>query len=288
MKKGGGFSALLDKNTVKNVERRRKRRKLAAIAAIAAVLAALAGVLLMLLLSENHRKQPSQAVDTQAPASVTAAPTQNAASFITQTPEGSDRVTDAPHTSAPSSEPPAGETSEPLESERPADEPIRISDENSLVLFTMNVSKRFDSTGNIYGLITGQCAISFVNNTDRALYTASFRLGADKVDSVTLDGISARYSFSEDGLLEIPFVNELKMGESCEVFFEFTARVRAEESFSPLVFGYDTAYSLTAYIESGVKLNITGCKASEKTQGKSCFYTVNDRTVHAIGIAIVY
>lgn len=283
---------------MKNIERRRRQRKLLPLIILAAVVLCALSVLLTVIIKHGRAKKANaSALVSPVPVETSAAdlPAPEATAYLTEAAETSGPSAAPSVTEAPSAAPSKTAAPSPEESEAPTaapssgqDEPIRISDENSLVILTLSVSKRFDSSGNIYGFITGQCAISFVNNTDRALYTASFRLGADKVDSVTLDGISARYSFSEDGLLEIPFVNELKMGESCEVFFEFTARVRAEESFSPLVFGYDTAYSLTAYIESGVKLNITGCKASEKTQGKSCFYTVNDRTVHAIGIAIVY
>ncbi len=272
-----------------NIERRRKQRKLMAILAAAGCAVILLGIAALIFTLtgkrsseknvELHTAVPTETVSPSP--SLTTAPshTDSPTEIPTQTPEATAEPT-------PQQSEIATQTDEAKETSF-ADEPVRISDEQSSALFSIECSKRFKADGSFVLRISGKMAMSFVNNTDRPLYAAEFDIGDLRVLSVTLDCAPARFTV-ENGRLTIPFVNELPFSGEAELFIEFFRDIEDAETLKLPAMVYDTSYLLTAYIESEAFISFRGCKAASTELNGRLLYTVAETSVHEVTLKFTY
>ena len=259
-----------------NIERRRNRRKLNAIIAAAGALLVIAGIIALIIVL-NSKKKPSPASEP--------GPT----AYETQAPETEEPTSAVTETELPAT--PESATAEPTQGPSGTEEtpsvPIRISDDLSLVIVTANITTRYNAQGQPRPHIEGSIAVQFVNNTDSVLYSAEFIVTGMNSTSAALDGIASNYSFGEDGLLKIPFFNELNQTAYCDILIEFTADPDPSNGFAMPVFGYDTSYLLNAFISSDVSLTFEGCKAvRDGSDGYA--YSVTDASVHEVVVDFGY
>ena len=258
-----------------NIERRRKKRKLNLILAAAAAVLVLGGVVALIIVLSGRNKKPVQADNDP-----TASPTQ---------------IVD-PETSldTPDPEPSETEVSSPIPTEvfNPETDddrdPIRISDEQSIVLVNAECSKQYSASGTLMAVIKGSASIVFVNNTDTIMYEAVFDVGELEIDQVLLNGAPARFSVTEDGILTIPFVRALGADEECGIYLEFDLLTEASEKIEFLRFSYDTSFILSAYIDSSLFIEFSECRAQSEAVGSRIQYTVSDSSVHSVSFGFRY
>ena len=153
------------------------------------------------------------------------------------------------------------------------------------MLITAKAVTRYDHAGKAHIEITGSAAISYINNTDRVLYSAGFLTNGTEISAVTLNGAYAAAVPTEGGFA-VPFLNELPIGESCELFIEFNADIPLDGIASVLEFDYDTAFLLTAYADSDIPLSFTGCRSSRRHEGGKYAESAVNAIVHSFGIRI--
>ena len=240
-----------------NIEKRRIQRKTLLILAAAAALITIGAVAALLIIFIPRINNREAAVPTE-PA-LTAEP--------------------SPAPSAEPSLPP--ETEAPTQAV-PTSNPVRVSDEMSVMLFSMNLISSSDDDGTVYYSISGSAAVEFVNNTDRALYSADLFIGGMNVDCVTLDGTASGFSVSDDGILTVPFLDVLEPNESCEFFFSFSMFNHGEEIAVPY-FSYETAYELRLSILSDIPLIVPG--AAERNDGERYVYENEGGSVSSVIIS---
>lgn len=288
---------------MKNVERRRKIRKIVPIAILAGIAVIAAGLVLFALLHKKDKPAPDN--EASYSASPTAAQTQPAASAPTETlteapsetPEA--QKTDTPRAEQPTDTPEAA-TETPEDTEAPSEEPtlqptatpdpevpVRISDESSRALVIIGCGLAFNASGEAEAVVSGSAALEFVNNTDSVLYKVVLLTGGMNVTNVTLDGVPASFDISE-GKLTIPFVNELKQGESNEIYFEFSGRCPVKDKLYLFGFWYDTSFTLTVYADSELSLDFDGTDGKLEKSDRGYKYSLEDASVHEAAILFRY
>ena len=185
-------------------------------------------------------------------------------------------------TDEPSAAPSAASEPSPVPTAAAAEyAPKRISDENSMLLVELNAD--FDEDGAVlFVTVTGSCAAGFVNNTDVPLYSADFSVGNVRVISATVDGIPARFSVSEDGVLTVPFITELAVNDTCEIFFEFSAVIGPSDELVIPCFGDDMFYELTMSASSDIPMIFTGASPSQIEGEEGFRYSIEKQTVSRI------
>ena len=265
-----------------NIERRRKQRKLNLIIAAAGAFLLLCGIAALIFFlgkSKRNGGEPKPAAD----ASIAPTESSNTEDAVTTDAPATAEPTEAVPTEAPNITAIPASTEEASAS----DVPIRISDEQSTVLLVMDCAKRYGSDGQAYLAVTGSAAVAFVNNTDRTLYSAEFDIGDAEIVSVTLSGNPAKYTVG-NGLLTVPFVNELSLSGEVELFIEFTLKAGNGNTFGLPEFTYDTSYLLHAYITSDAFLSFSGCRAGSENVDGRVLYTVDGKSVHSVRIGVRY
>ena len=246
------------KLTMANIESRRKNRILLPILISAGALL-LAGVVVAAVLIIKH-KNGTAAPGSDVSATDTPAPT--------DTPISTEFVTDAP-----------SYTSEPEYTEAV---PVRISDENSRVIIAMHAVQGSGEDGGLLETVSGSCSAYFVNNTDMPLYSAEFFVSGLRVVSATVNGYPARFSVSDDGVLTVPFMDELPLNGACSIFFEFRADILPGDSFSVPCFGEDMACEMCMEIDSDTPILFTGASPSS-SENEGCFYySLDKKTVRLL------
>ena len=258
---------------MKNIERRRRIRRFVPIAIIAGVVLAAAAALIIIL--ATHKKpDKGDALDSPAPTAEAALLTE------TPAPTADASAAEAPATEAPS-EAPSSEA--PVSTEHA---PIRISDENSVVILEASITTRYNADGSPRELVSGCIAMEFVNNTDSSLYSAAFNLPEYRELTVTLGGAAAMYSFAE-GVLTVPFVNELPAGESVDIFIAFEGSFERAD-MDLLSFGYDTAFEMTLNIESDTHARLRGGAAGTEKEGAHYFIRAEKAVLHSVKLTYDY
>ena len=259
-----------------NIERRRKQRKLNLIIAAAGAFLLLCGIAALLIFLGKGKKGNGDVT----------VPTAGASAVPTDAAEITEAAVTAEPTEAITAEAP-DITAIPATTEAATvpEAPIRISDEQSTVLLVMDCAKRYAADGQSYLAVSGSAAVAFVNNTDRTLYSAEFDIGEAQIVSVTLSGNPAKFTV-ENGLLTVPFVNELPLSDEVELFIEFTLEVKSGETFGLPEFTYDTSYLLHAYITSDAFLSFSGCRAGSENEEGRVLYTVDGSSVHSVRIGV--
>ena len=260
-----------------NIERRRKQRKLIIVLASAGAVLVLGGIIaLSVFLAGRLGKKEAEPVPTQEAPSASVSET-----ILGEAPE----ATEAAETPPP--DPPEPRyTAVPEEPETTEGAPVRISDEQSSALLVMDCVKSYGAEGSFLE-VKGRLALAFVNNTDRSLYSAEFEIGDLEIGLVTLSGVPAKFT-AEDGLLSVPFVNELAPSEEVELFITFSCRPEDGASFELPRIGYDTSYLLTAYVYSEAYLGFSGCRAESTQSGSGVMYSVENASVHSVRISVRY
>ena len=250
--------------TMSNIERRRKKRRLNLIIFIALAVLAVGGIaaLVILLAGKSCSSAPGQ------DAAVTEAPPAAELPEVTDTPS----ETDPP---APTAQP------------EPSGDPVRISDEQSAAMLTLSCAPGYDSQGRFRGAASGSMAVSFLNNTDRTLYSASFNVGSAQVDFASAEGAPVRFTL-ENGVLTVPFVNELPVNGSVDIYFSFETSADGDGILAVPSIAYDTSFTLTAFVTSRVKLAFSGCDAESAGDGEELSYTVPEQSVREICISFIH
>lgn len=238
------------------IERRRNRRILNLILFAALAVIAIGGIVVLIVFFAGSSCQKTPGPET----AVTEAPAPTEAVDYTQAPV----LTPAP----------VDDTDDP-------GEPIRISDEQSAALLTLACEPGYDMQGRFSGKASGSMALSFVNNTDRTLYSASFAVGGADISLASVNGAPVRFTLSE-GMLTIPFVNELPVNSSFDIYFAFTASTDEDDTVELPRIAYDTSFLLTAFIDSKLELGFTGCEAQRTERGRMLLFTVPEQTVREV------
>lgn len=249
-----------------NIEKRRKQRVIIPIAIIAGSVLLLAGIIIALVLFISHNKHKTHEADPEPTVSITEQVTEEPAP--TDTPAPTAAATPAP------TETPAV-TARPDQTEDPDHAPERVTDALSSAYFEIEVKN---------GRIKLECLISFVNNTDTVFYSGSFDVCGLSAKTATCGGVSAKFSYDENGLLVVPFVDELRTGESCTLYFELEGAFDSEAGVTLPVFGYDTPYLLSAAITSDVSLASEGASLKLGSVDSAYHYTINKKTVRTVTI----
>ncbi|MBO4848500.1 MAG: hypothetical protein J5586_05030 [Clostridia bacterium] len=257
-----------------NIERRRTRRKLNAVIAAAASVALIAGIAALIVFVKPKNKQ----ANADASPFPTAAPAETP--VVTSVPVSEEPITEAPaaETAAATDPVTAEPTAEPETT--PDGAPVRILDEMSLVILTASVSTSYNAQGEPRARISGSYAIQFVNNTDSEFYALELNMGGTHIVSAAINGMTSHFT-AEDGVLTVPFFNELKTGEFCEIVLMFTSSAGSGKPLELPSFTYDTSYRLNAFISSDVSFTFSGVRAKVRSEGGSYRYEVLDATVRS-------
>ena len=249
-----------------NIESRRKIRIVIPIIISAAALLIIGTVITLIIVFSKSR--PNDEPE----------PTFSAESFDpTDKPAASVSVSSAP--SADATQAPV-DTPAPVETSAPA--PIRVSEENSLLIVEMHAVNGSAQDGGLVEIVTGSCAAEFVNNTNQPLYSADFYSLGLNVISASVNGVPARFSISDDGVLTIPFLEELPVNASCSVYFEFEACILPDGEFAIPCFGNDMACSMYASITSDTPVIFTGISPSSSEEDGEYLYSIDNEVVYLI------
>ncbi len=241
-----------------NIESRRKNRIILPAAIAAGVLLIALAVLAVVFLTKNAKKRKDPDPSSAAVGS----------DLPTDIPSVTELISEAPsHTPAP-------ESTEPV--------PVRISDENSRVIIIMRAVSASGTDGGIMESVTGYCSAEFVNNTDIPLYSANFITTGLTVISASVNGYPARFSITEDGLLTIPFTEELPVNETLEVFFEFRADVLPGDEFALPCFGEEMACEMYASVDSDTPIIFAGFTPSSSESGGGYAYLIDKKIVRLV------
>lgn len=264
-----------------NVERRRRIRKAVPIAA-AVLLSGVAAALILIF-------KPFSAVDkeTSASPSPTEAPTvaPEETASITKPPAPTEAASEAP--TAEPDPTPSAEPTDPVTETPPASTehaPIRISDDLSAMLVTLDVSVKYDSQGVPRAESDGAVSLEFVNNTDSILYSVELGIGNAEVISATIDGSAVNYTVNE-GVVTIPFFNELPQNRSVYLFIEYSYTCALDETVAFPSLTYDSPLLLTAYVSSPIPLYARGFSFSSVSEGGIKTYSVSDTAVKNASIS---
>lgn len=252
-----------------NIEKRRKKRIVIPIVIISCAVLLTAGIIIALVLLISHNKHKAQTPDPSEPLDTIAS----------ESNEPTDGPTPLPTDTVPS---PAA-TQQPTEDAvktQPADtenisggDPVRITEDLSAADIELRVKD---------GRVALRCLISFVNNTDSVLYYAGFYTGGLQPVIATSSGQSAKFYVDENGMLVIPFINELETGGSCDIYFELEGVFDPDNGITLPVFGYDTAYLLYASIDSDVSLNSEGASLKFVSVDSMYHYSIVKQTVRSV------
>ena len=241
------------------------------VAIISGAVLFVAGVVAALVLIISHNKHktptpgPTEAVLTPLP--VTEAPSDTSAPIRTE-PAPSPAASLTPTEEIMSTEPaPSSETA--------GEGPVRISEDLSAATFRIEIKD---------GHVKLCCLMEFVNNTDSVLYAASFDTGGLKPVIASCAGKSARFTVDENGLFFIPFMTELECGGSCSVYFELEGEFDPETGVRFPVFGYDTAYLISASVDSDVSLNARGIKLKLVSVDSMYHYSIVRQSAHSAAL----
>lgn len=239
-----------------NTERRRNKRKLNLIMFIALAVIAVGGIAALVIILAG------KACAAPADPGAAAQPTERGADI----PEGTvlpvETMTEAPLASAA----PDGD-------EDPDEPPVRVSDEQSEALASVKLNRGRGAEGSF--------AVSFVNNTDRTLYSVGFETKGLDITFASVGAMPARFTV-EDGVLTIPLFNELRVNDTVELYFEFASDTVS--GFALPSFSYDTSFLLTASIESPFALTFEGCVFNEERGEDGFIYTVEEAGVHKVSV----
>ena len=241
------------------------------IAIIAGSLLVTAGIVTALVFFISGLKNRSSSND--------AVPTELVTEPVTEAPEATETETHetpeatAAPTAAPTATPLASELAE--ESVAPSHDPERVTDALSSAYYEIEISK---------GRVKMQCLFSFVNNTDAVFYSGSFDVGCLNAVTATCGGIPARFYYDENGLLVIPFVDELSTGESCTLYFELEGAIDEEAGLALPALGYDTTYLISASIDSDSALTADGASLKLRSVDSAYHYTIDKKTVRSVTI----
>ena len=261
-----------------NIERRRKKRKLLPfLLGGAALLSAGAIIALVFILRGCGGKDPAPAPTE--PPELTEVASAAPSPDVTETPENTAQPT--AQVTAQLAFSPRPETEAPLPSE-----PVRVLEDQSSMLFDASIKTVYDALGRASVSIKGQLALTFVNNTDRTLYTVSLDVGAFGVSRALLGGAPANYTVS-NGIFTVALVNELVPGNSVEIYTEFEASVPIDSGFTLPSLTYDSTFLLCASIDSDLTLRFTGCRAASERAGKELTYSV-DSSVKKVSATVVH
>lgn len=241
-----------------NIENRRKMRIIIPILIGVGALITIGAIIAAVLIAnnKNRNKEP----DPTASATETY--------HVTETPAV---------TSDPTSEP----SNTPLPEYTEA-APVRVSDENSQLMILIRAASGVGEENYLSAKLTGSCALIFVNNTDLPLYSANLFVSGLSVISATVNGSPARFTVSEDGVLTIPFLEELFQNESISIFFEFQAELLPGDEFTIPCFGEDMACEMQAFIETDTPIVFTGITPSSSEEDGIYRYTIDGNTVRSV------
>ena len=252
-----------------NIEKRRKQRAVIPIAIIAGAVILTGGIITALVLLISHTKHdkpapvPTESVLTDPP--VTPAPTEAPTPVPTE-PAPSPIVTSSPTQDAI-------KTEEAVSTEPGGQDPVRISEDLSEANIEIVIRN---------GRVKLKCLIDYVNNTDSVLYYGGFYTGGLDPVTASCEGLSSRFFVDENGMMVIPFLSELEQGETFSLYFELEGKFDPESGMTLPVFGYDTAYLVSAAIESDVPLHSEGAVLKLVSTDGSYRYAISKKSVHIV------
>lgn len=261
-----------------NIENRRIKRRFISIGMVAGAALLLCAVVLACILLPKACRAPKR----EDPAGATE-PAQAA-----NTPEPTQQtVTEQPVTQQPVSTP------EPaLETEKASPEPQQteaelhqLTEDRSLVLFTLNVDTCYSAEGYARKRIEGGCAVSFVNNTDADMYAAYFDMHGLEVKSASVNGIAVGFYTDDSGRFVLPFSDMLSPGSATELYFEFAGTVSAVETLELPVIDYDTVFDAVCAVQSDSILGFSCGEAEQTQQDQRFIYRLEAEGIRQIALS---
>ncbi len=230
---------------------------------------------------EQAAVSPAATEETALPTAAAEAPELSAASVE---PSASNAKEADPQASAPTAAPTADAASEPSSPDASDDTgylttpiPLQTTEDRSSALVLISAKQEYTASGSPYTFAEGSSAMTFVNNTDGNMFAAYIDVGGMSVAEATVNGSAVRFYVDDNGVLVLPFGNELVPGRSAELFFTFSGNICGTLKLPRPA--YDTVYDIVCCI--GSKLTVSA-SAGELTDNGAGAYTLN-----AVGVSEV-